>query len=424
MLGSIGVVSSDVNEALTKKILGMTLDEIIEKELKPVTGELKDPKQRYKIIRAFIEPIYLSLLKQDIQEQDFAKLAEKIKKRSESEGEGGDGHDPTQKNSGEADGEFLFDPFGYSDESSVNPDSIISQKQIEDILRQFKKQQEYVNKTPEERAEISTKTIKNEFDKTHNIDATAREIYEKQRHATEDYRIQMRKFWKSLIGRGVTTIRQSVRGQMHGEPNVDDYIKRRAEIEDGMQSGSLRKMPIYNRKQLVRKFDQLPEKICVRAVADMSGSMDETKIDALQKALSILLLSIKDFNYFLKNDKQNTLRVYSEAYVFGSSFQKIKEFPKTLQDTTSPKEDASIISAFGYLSNTLGSTDDAAVLSSIAKSIDQKDTKSLHEGRIRDIVFVITDGEPDDPDATRAKIDELIDRQKSCAYRIANWKCF
>ncbi len=62
-------VSDKVEAVLAKKILGRNIREIVDQKLKPTPNRLVDPKDRYNLIRAVIQPEYYKLMMDFIEEK-------------------------------------------------------------------------------------------------------------------------------------------------------------------------------------------------------------------------------------------------------------------------------------------------------------------------------------------------------------------
>ncbi len=88
--------------------------------------------------------------------------------------------------------------------------------------------------------------------------------------------------------------------------------------------------------------------------------MDESKIGVARKALAVTLLSIDDFNQYLKSSAvhlNQKIEVLSETWFFGSQHYNVKEFnDKNVKE----KEKSGIIRSIVKLNATDGSTDDAS----------------------------------------------------------------
>jgi uncharacterized protein YegL len=410
-------IKEDVLEVLkNKKIYGKKIKEVIEEYLKPSSGELVDPEERYKKIKLFIEPLYLELLRKDIEEVDFKELekrAEEQQSKKNKEGESGEEESETGEGESKKGSTSDFDPFKEDHKKFKKEEKEISDEDLEDMLKKIKEDKESEESNPQERKKRNQEKIKKQFDEKYEISEKTRDVFEKSSARTIEARKEMRKFWNNLIGESIGIVRKKKRGQRRGNVNIDDFIDSYPEITEGERTGKLNKLEIYERMISEMEKTSKPERIEVSLVCDMSGSMDSEKIRCLQETTALLLLSLKDFNSYLDQNRRELktkLSAFSEVYVFGSNFEKAKEFEETMMSRE--KNNADIIRTFKCLQNTMGSTNDAKVLSEIVNSVDDDKVKAIKKGKTRKIVFEITDGQPDNDvvKETKKRINDMIDK--------------
>lgn len=110
---------------------------------------------------------------------------------------------------------------------------------------------------------------------------------------------------------------------------------------------------------------------------DNSGSMNASKIEVARKALAVTLLSIDDFNQYLKSNAEQLnqkVEILSETWFFGSKYYNVKEFnDKNVKE----KEKSDIIRSIVKLDATDGATDDASCLREIYDRITSKQDSEL-----------------------------------------------
>ncbi len=135
--------------------------------------------------------------------------------------------------------------------------------------------------------------------------------------------------------------------------------------------------------------------------------MNASKIEAARKALAVTLLSIDDFNRYLKisAEKLNQkVEVLSETWFFGSKYYNVKEFnDKNVKE----KEKSDIIRSIIKLDATDGATDDASCLREISNRITSIQERELKKGKQIKIVFEITDGASSFPGSAKEAVQEL-----------------
>jgi uncharacterized protein YegL len=459
MIGGEGSqVDDEVKEIIeNKKILGKTIKQIIKEQLKPRGGKLIDPGERYTLLKTFIEPIYLDFIKRDIDKMNFDDLEQEMKKAQEEnrqnqndqeqgeqegenseqedkgneqsdgnnegsqdnqenkEQENGDGGDRgNQKQEGDSNEDFSFGEIIEYHQNEDDPDKILTEEEKQKMVEEFIRKEEYDNLSQEERARIDYENAKKEFDDRYKIGEETRKIYDETTEQIVSARKKMRKFWKKLIGQGMELLRKKQSQQKRGgNINVDDLIREMPDIQEGMQKGKGDVEPmIYERFVSEIIPGNQPERIEVSVVADMSGSMDSRKIQALRQAVALLLLSLEDFNDYLNQIRKKTktkLVADSEVYVFGTDFDRVKNFDSKV-DAQNKNKEVQIIKVFDHLQKTIGSTRDIKVLSEILSGIDRKTEQSIKKKKLKKIVFEITDGSPD-PD-TIEEMKEAIRKLK------------
>ncbi|RVU54018.1 vWA domain-containing protein [Anaerosphaera multitolerans] len=219
----------------------------------------------------------------------------------------------------------------------------------------------------------------------------------------------MKEFWRKLIGSARREVNVEVREQIRGKLDVDSLIKYYPDFIEAEKKGSYKNLKLFNRYLLSDENKILPEKIEISFVIDNSGSMNEEKIEEARKALAVTLLSIDDFNNYLKansNKLNQKIEALSETYFFGSDCHKVKNFNSSSKE----KEESEIIKSIVRLNGEDGSTDDANCLREISDSITSLEERKLKKGKLIKIIFEITDGASSFPGATREVIDELLNK--------------
>ena len=403
------IVDDDVFEIINeRKIYGKTIKQFIDTKLKPKSGNLLDPRERYEHIRLIFLPLYLELLEKDIENVDFKKLEEEAKEQ----GEQGEAKEQGEQ---QTNGGFDYNPFKKDYDDSQNPSDVFSPEEIEKILEKFLKDKEESELSPEKRIEKKKKELKEEFDRKYDISPETREKFEGASASILAERERMRNFWKELIGKSVELTRKRVRGQKRGNVNVEDFIEKFPEISEG----NIYNLLIY--EKFLSKMENVnkPERIEISLVVDMSSSMtaDNSKMQSLISAVALLVLSIRDFNEYLDQERiitKTKLSAFSEVYIFGSTFERIKKFSYELDNALKghKEERAEDIRLFSHFEESLGSTNDAAVLADIVNSVDERKVLEIKKGKIMKIVFEITDGLPDGNviESTKARIEDMIEK--------------
>lgn len=252
----------------------------------------------------------------------------------------------------------------------------------------------------------SSKSIKLEMDKN-SLNKKDEEIFSYYSNKMKSQRDEMQKFWLKLIGDAKKEVSVKNKNQEKGKLDIDSLINYYPNFFEAEKKGNYKNLPIFSRYLLEKKSNILPEKIEISFVIDNSGSMDDRKIDAARKALSVTLLSLEDFNNYLKANGERLnqkVEVLSETWFFGSDFYNIKKF----KNKSSKDDDKDIVNSIVKLDAKDGATDDAKCLKKIYEDISSKDKMDLKTGKLIKIIFEITDGASSFPGLTKDVVKDLL----------------
>ena len=408
------IVDERVEKILSKALLGSpSMRAFIDTHLKPRQGIEVDPDKRYMYIRRLIEPKFLELLEIDSEEQvkREEQMDEQGEQGEEDEQNKGGGEEEQEKNS-EGKGKERssegreFDPFGDKRGRQIARDILDHGEEGDQVIKDIL---DRLNKSDEELAKERLK----KWDEAHNISEEQRLEIERIKKKNGKAQRKMRKFWKKLIGKSIEYRQTIIHGQRRGRFNASSLIKSFADYEEAKRNGNLRSLEIYDRVGIERKVVDQPEEIAITLLVDCSGSMSGSKIEAAKETAALLMYSIKDFNRDLEsNDVQTAtegtkLRAKTEVVVFGSAFETVKKFEKTRLGND--RDSAAIVQSISRINSNLGSTNDAAPLGAILASLTSEERKRIKQGKLKKIVFEITDGEPDNSELTSEQLDALSD---------------
>jgi uncharacterized protein YegL len=162
---------------------------------------------------------------------------------------------------------------------------------------------------------------------------------------------------------------------------------------------------IISKEELV----QMPERINVRVIGDMSGSMDNHKLHILQQSIVLILSSLREFNTQLNLTRSQTkskLEADTEVWIFGDKAEQIKKLraKSKLND-----EQGAIIKMFEKLGTSNGGTYDNKALEAIHESFSAEDLQKIAQKKTMEIIFIVTDGGSSNPDETIKAIKKLVD---------------
>lgn len=338
--------------------------------------------ERDPFIRSFIFPTFEELWKKEIDEMEFYK----------SEGQ-------EQEQAGKS-----KNPFEQSNADEIVDSLESTQEEVEKVLEEMLDQQDQISVSAQN-------TMQCKVDLTpYGISQTDQQLFQFYSNKMKAEREQMRQFWEKLIGDAKKEISVKKDDQIKGKLDVDSLVKYYPDFVEAEKKGNYKNLLIFNRYLLEPQTDILPERIEISFLIDNSGSMNASKIEAARKALAVTLLSIDDFNRYLKSNAEQLnqkVEVLSETWFFGSKYYNVKEFN---DKNAKEKEKSDIIRSIVKLDATDGATNDASCLREISKSITSIQERELKKGKQIKIVFEITDGASSFPGAAKEAIQELLSK--------------
>ncbi|HDK7179052.1 TPA: VWA domain-containing protein [Clostridium botulinum] len=318
----------------------------------------------------------------------------------------------------EIDEMMLYKSKGQKEEQVKGSENLFQQSKADEIPDSLESTQEEVEKILEEMLDqedqIST-SIQNAMQgkvdlEAYGISQSDQQLFQFYSNKMKLEREQMRQFWKKLIGDAKKEVSVKKDGQVKGKLDVDSFINFYPDFVEAEKKGNYKNLSIFNRYLLETQADILPERIEISFVIDNSGSMNESKIEASRKALAVTLLSIDDFNKYLKSNAEKLnqkVEVLSETWFFGSKYYNVKEFnDKNVKE----KEKSDIIRSIVKLDATDGATDDASCLREISNRMTSIQESELKKGKQIKIVFEITDGASSFPGSAKEAIQELLSK--------------
>ncbi len=434
------IVDERVSAALDKKRAGKSLRTLTYGMIRCFSGAQIDPAERYDFIKKHVEPVYLDLLelamdeaqdKKQSQNQDNQQDGQSGQGEGQGRGQGQEQDQSQDQGQGQSRG-GEFNPFGDDKNSQSGPskDPLDKGENGDEVLRQildsFAEQDKLDEASPEERKKMEAEKRRRAFDKAHGITEEERKDSDMIRDQMSGARKEMRKFWSRLIGKSVEYRLRQEGDQRRGRLDVNSFIKRYPDVVDATMTGRLDELDIYRRPVLEREIIDKPERIEVSMLVDRSGSMGPDRILAAKQTASLLMYSLKDFNDELNKTRHIThtkLHADSQVIAFGDHVRLLKPFAKERRiDPNDPvvgelphgqvvvrdgSNDANIVRSISKIKNKNEWTNMAAPLAWIHDGIDGATRDRLDEKKLKKIVFVITDGVPDDAEETRQQIREL-----------------
>lgn len=377
LFDEIPIIESKILNPLDEIIFNKKVFEFVHDELVRQINAYQGILVRDKFILNFIYPIFERIWIEEIDEMIFYKSKE--------------GEDSKR----------------YQDKSNNDMEKAqkleFSQEEIEELLKDMRDEKD-------KQSEVSKNILEGKIDlDSYGVSQIEQDLFIYYSDKMKAEREEMRKFWRKLIGEAQREVNVRKDEQTKGKLDIDSFIKYYPDFLESEKKGNYKNLPIFSRYLLEHEHNKLPSKVEISFVIDNSGSMTPTKIDAARKALAVTLLSIEDFNQYLKinSEKLNQkIEVFTETWFFGSKFYKVKKF-KTNKD----EERANIISSITKLSGGDGATDDASCLKEIRDNIDVFQESKLRKGREIKIIFEITDGASSFPGLTKEVLNDLLDKK-------------
>ena len=416
------IVDDDVEKELNSKIIGRDIRQTVHEKLEPTNGILVDPSDRYKLIRSGIQPIFIRLLEEYLDDNN-GSLPKSNQDNSQTNGE----QEPAdnsqtngeQESAGNTDS---IDSDNNSTRDTENSDSAAEKYQRsifgeganddikKQVLEKFAEDDEVEKMSNEERIQYEKNKAIKKFDDKHGITEDERRIDTETKKKIEKPRNEMRSFWRRLVGKSVRYHRELVSGQRKGRINIDSVIDNYANMENASRQGEMRGLEIYDRYEMKREVVDQPEEIEITLLVDCSGSMSGEREEYARQAAALLMYSVKDFNDEIEASRREThsnLRAFTQVIKFGSIYNEVKKFDKkkSILDM-----DADIIKSLAKIDSNSGSTDDATPLEAINNSITLDEINRIKNKKLKKIIFEITDGVSDDSAKTSQSINALAEK--------------
>ncbi|WHF07733.1 VWA domain-containing protein [Treponema pallidum] len=356
-----------VQEVLRTLVLGTEMSNFIHSEFFPLSGEVVPTKHRDRIVSVFLLEHFVRLWHLSVANITFE--LKNITDRS-------------------------YDPF-RNERAFEYTKSNLHAVHSRDGQQELKKREDVFE------------SCTTQFDERFSISPKERKEFARLLRTTHRLRIDMRSFWKSLIGKSVQWIDCYEGKCPKGRLNVGDYVSVFPDFQEFRGRDQRYKLRVYDRVYEVRACTLRPAQIEVSFVVDNSGSMNKEKIASAREALAVSMLSLKDFGEYsdmLAAGRRERTTIHSEVYYFGSSFIKVKSFGKS---KSKDFNSAQLIKASVNLDGRFGGTNDAEVLKHILADVERRRARVSSDTSFVKVVLVITDGCSSYPHESRRTIEEL-----------------
>lgn len=386
------IVSDEIRQTLETKIRfqgkELTPTELVEQFIKPRSTRDTKAGQRYFVIQQTLEPIFQRLLMQDVA--DWQPQKPKPQQNTPL--------DENQSQEGQPDANPFADE--YNDFENNNPDQLGD----EDVRAWGEKHQEENkdkeatkiaikendNRTIEETAAAAQEQIDRAWCTKQNITYESLQQFKRTEQEVAPYLKDLSRLWDRIILGSSRKTTYETKGHFKTGPILD--IQKTILEWPTIEKGEVEKVRVMERRVPHEQLIKKPRLIRVHLLGDLSGSMDAQKRHVLKQCLVLLLSSLYEFNSRLNFERSRTksnLEVETEAWAFGTEFEKIKPLRR---DNPGQDDRAVMIQMFENLQKNLGFTDDFKVLDHIDAAILPEDRMDIQNGEIMEIVLEVTDG--------------------------------
>lgn len=272
------------------------------------------------------------------------------------------------------------------------------------------------SKTPEEVRDKAMKKGVEDFAENNNINPdVAQRVYEAMRD-TDPYIQKLNELWRRITASQGSETTHSVKGRYKTgiDVNVDAVVDQIADIV----ARDMDKLHIMHKVERKENPVDRPERIEVSLVIDQSGSMDEKKNIIVERVLTMLNVSMDNFNQFLmhvRGQSKSKLHVDTEVIAFGDNAKVISPFryinsgvDGVTSDINSGQKGIVNYKSLESVGVEMGYTYDNTALEEVEKRLVSGEVKEkIVSGKIMKIVFEITDGGSSDQGKAKEIVDSL-----------------
>ncbi len=369
-----------------------------------VTTPTIDTKDRLRIMKNIVEPIYMDLYEKDVEEEKKSGKSGKPKKSGEGE----------EKNKQE---------FSSAGKKGSNDRAI-----REAIEKKFKEQYKDYEKTHPEPLSVKDeenlkkaieeiggrkggepsldKKILEEWAKEHGIDAEDVLGYREEYKEIAPLVAELREIFKKIVAR-------RLRVRMKLSPQLEEKGE---ELEEGIlteayvESKTGGKPRAFHEIEARTKEEPSYGALDMTLINDLSGSMTEgSKLDMDRKSKLLFLESLADFQKEIEEAEYESgvslgFQVRTETRAFGD-FGDAELKP--LSPTLSEKDR---IAVWKKLHKASGGTPDFLSLEKVLNSITPEDERALREKSRRKVVVVFSDGDSQDSNRVQIVLKKLREK--------------
>lgn len=421
----------------TARQLGITFEKSVHTLTSSANPEAKSVKWRTERIRRLVEPVWLQLLLKDLETMPLPPPPQENdgkgggKEGQGEEGEPEDDKDKGKPQKGEGKGEGEPEPHDPWDSQEDHPEPIDL-----DVIRDFIKQKKEMEreKRTEERRETKVKQMSaqdrvnaaqaerdEKICKKHDVDPALAELYRDLERDMKPYERELGEVFEELMRSIEERMRKFwVRGFRSGRFNVNHFITKYGVdlVNEDVPFMPFEALDAHDRREFESRLSLKPDTLRIRLLFDGSGSMTEDRLLALKRLYVLLHGAIRSFEATvnLKFRLQNSIVTDVEVTRFGtaSDCETILDF--TNGKLPPDKEMAARFRALGGITGTSPGTCDAAAYWKIAQGMSAEEKQRLMDGKVKEILFEVTDGAQNESTKTGAPLLVDVPHRQSVDY--------
>lgn len=232
-----------------------------------------------------------------------------------------------------------------------------------------------------------------------------RELFSHYEQAVRPVREEMKHYWQKLIGEASREVSVKLENMPKGKLDVNALARSWPDFTEAERRQNYKGLHIFDAYELQKVTKELPRCLDISFVIDNSGSMRSGKLQPAREALTAVLLSLQDFEQYLRINAARThqrIDVRTETWLFGTTFQKVMSFDEGLHE-----KQADTILSIARLDGSAGTTDDGACLQEILKEMTPQTVREQLAGKRIRMIFEVTDGASSFPGAAKKAVNEL-----------------
>ncbi len=395
-------IGDEVKQALETTIMynrqGFTAKELINTFLKPRGSQNTQAGRRYAIIRKTLEPIYLELLKKDIEEWE----PKDSPPPSGGSGEPGEGQPGQTQPANPFDKEY--ERFRQANPDQFDPEAVdawLDQKKQEDEDKPKSKEDQEV------KASNAQEKLDRDWCEKNSVEYKDLLDYRQIEERVAPYLDELSRLWRHIIYGQSTGVDRAMEGHFPTGTHMD--INQVIADWPKIQKGEFEDVKVMERMVDKETLVKQPELIRVRLLADNSSSMRESnKIETLKETVVLLLSSLHEFETqlnFSRSKTKSNLSVETEVWAYGGSATNIKPLSSKVEN-----DQVAIIKAIGKLDATGWTTKDSAAMEKVDHQLTEEDWQNIQKQKVMEILFNITDGGTMSADVSRRYVDSFTSK--------------